>query len=151
MAFSSLTAVEPIDSIVKRFEFWLRYHRGKKMAGVGDNTIGDLLPGMFGQMGLKDISVSLSDRAAPLIPPYHDLEQKVMIRQEKEWKTAKSGLCDSKALLKYAQAGGASPELLKNGIHLISEKMNKELAGIKKKTFHTAGGGLHYLVSGRKP
>jgi ubiquinone/menaquinone biosynthesis C-methylase UbiE len=151
MAFSSLTALEPVDSIVQRFEFWLRYHRGKKMAGAGDNTIGDLLPGMFGKLGLTDISVSLSDRAAPLIPPYDNHEEKVMIQQAREWKKAGRGLCDAKALLKYAQAGGASTELLKNGIQLISSMMDKELAGIEEKTFHTAGGGLHYLISGRKP
>lgn len=151
MSFSSLTAVEPVESVVKRFEFWLRYHRGKKTAGVGDNTIGDLLPGLFGQLGLTDISVSLSDKASSLIPPYHNREQKVMIKQSMEWKKTKSGMRDSKALLKYAEAGGASPELLESGMRLIYEMMDKELAGIKEKSFHTAGGGMHYLVSGRKP
>ena len=150
MAFSSLTADEPVDSIVTRFEFWLRYHRGKRMARAGDNTIGELLPGMFGKLGLTDISVSLSDKASALIPPYAANEQRVMIKQTKEWKKAKSGPFDSKSLLEYAQAGGAGTELLKEGIRLISEMMNQELAEIQKKTFHTAGGGMHYLVSGRK-
>jgi ubiquinone/menaquinone biosynthesis C-methylase UbiE len=151
MAFSSLTVEEPIDSIVQRFEFWLRYHRGKKMTGAGDNTIGDLLPGMFGKLGLTDISVSLSDRAAPLIPPYDTHEQRVMIKQAAKWTKPKGGFFDSKELLKYAQAGGAGIKLLKNGVRLISELMKEELAAIKDKKFHTAGGGLHYLVSGRKP
>ena len=62
-----------------------------------------------------------------------------------------TGLWDSKALLKYAQAGGAGKELLDEGMGLVIEMMNKELAAIKRKTFHTAGGGMHYLVSGRKP
>ena len=151
MAFSSITADEPVDSIVQRFEFWLRYHRGRKLAGAGDNTIGDLLPGMFGRLGLTDIEVTLSDRAAPLIPPYETQEQKVIIQQAKEWKQTKTGPYDSKALLKYAAAGGASKESLKNGVRLILDAMNEELTQIEKKTFHAAGGGMHYLVSGRKP
>jgi ubiquinone/menaquinone biosynthesis C-methylase UbiE len=151
MAFSSITADEPVDSIVQRFEFWLRYHRGRKLAGAGDNTIGDLLPGMFGRLELTDIAVTLSDRAAPLIPPYENQEQKVLIKQAAEWKKTKSGPYDAKALLKYAAAGGASKELLEHGIRLIFEVMNAELSEIDRKTFHTAGGGMHFLVSGRKP
>jgi ubiquinone/menaquinone biosynthesis C-methylase UbiE len=147
MAFSSITADEPVGSIVQRFEFWLRYHRGRKLAGAGDNTIGDLLPGMFGRLGLTDIAVTLSDRAAALIPPYESQEQKVLIKQAKEWKKT----IDTKALLKYAAAGGASKKLLKNGIRRIFEMVNEELTEIEKKTFHTAGGGIHFLVSGRKP
>jgi len=70
LAFTSLTADEPVEAIVRRFEFWLRYHRGKVAAGEGDHTIGDLLPGMLGQTGLRDITVYQSDRAAALFPPY---------------------------------------------------------------------------------
>lgn len=151
MAFSSLTAEEPVDSIVQRFEFWLRYHRGRKLAGVGDNTIGDLLPGLFGRLGLTDIAVSISDRAAPLIPPYASQEQKVMIQQAKEWKQTKSGLYDATALRRYAGAGGAGKPMLEKGMRQVLEMMNEELTEIERKTFHTAGGGLHYLVSGRKP
>jgi ubiquinone/menaquinone biosynthesis C-methylase UbiE len=151
MAFTSLTADEPVDSMVKRFEFWLRYHRGKKLAGAGDNTMGDWLPGMFGQLGLTDISVDLSDRACPLIPPYASQEQKVMIEQSKEWKKTKTGPWDEKALLKYAKAGGAGKKLLEEGRRLIFEMMDEELAEIKRKKYHTAGGGMNYLISGRKP
>src|SRR5436190_10401494 len=43
LAFTSLSASEPVDIIVRRFEFWLRYHRGKIAAQEGDHTIGDLL------------------------------------------------------------------------------------------------------------
>ena len=150
MALTSLTAEEPVESVVKRFEFWLRYHRGKKLAGAGDNTIGDALPGMFGKLGLTDISVTLSDKTSPLIPPYNTHEQRVLIKQAKEWKKKRTGMWDSKALIKYAQAGGAGKELLEEGMRLVFEMMNKELAAIHKKTFHTAGGGMHYLVSGRK-
>jgi hypothetical protein len=69
MAFTSLTASEPVETIVRRFEFWLRYHRGKLAAGQGDHCIGDLLPGYFAQLGLRDIGVHLSDKAQTVFPP----------------------------------------------------------------------------------
>ena len=74
-----------------------------------------------------------------------------MIKQAAEWRKTKSGPYDAKALLKYAAAGEASKELLEHGIRLIFEMMNEELTEIERKTFHTAGGGMHFLVSGRKP
>lgn len=151
MAFTSLTADEPVDAIVQRFEFWLRYHRGRKLAGAGDHTIGDLVPGMFGRCGLRNIEVTLSDRAAPLIPPYETQEQKVLIQQAKEWNKTKGGLCDSMKLRQYAAAGGAGKDLLENGTCLILKLMNEELTGIEKQTFHMGGAGMNYLVSGRKP
>lgn len=151
MAFSSITADEPVDSIVQRFEFWLRYHRGRKRAGAGDHTIGDLLPGMLCRLKLTDIAVTLSDRAAPLIPPYENREQQVQIQQAQEWKKTKTGPYDTKALLKYAAEGGASKKLLEQGIRRILKMMDQELTEIGRKRFHTAGGGMHFLVSGRKP
>lgn len=70
LAFTSLTASEAVETIVRRFEFWLRYHRGKIAGGQGGHTIGDLLPGYFAQLGLSEIAVHQSDRAASLFPPY---------------------------------------------------------------------------------
>src|SRR4051812_39065415 len=44
VTFTSLTSAEPVEAVVRRFEFWLRYHRGKAVCGKGDHTIGDRLP-----------------------------------------------------------------------------------------------------------
>jgi len=60
MAFTSLTAAEPVEAIMHRFEFWLRYHRGKVATGQGDHTIGGYLPGFSSQ------SVSHTPRSRPL-------------------------------------------------------------------------------------
>src|SRR5580765_1046343 len=63
LTFTSLSPSDPTERIVREFEFWLRYHRGKVAAGKGDHSIGDLLPGYFARVGLRDIAVHLSDRA----------------------------------------------------------------------------------------
>ena len=46
------TAASPVETLVNRYEFWLRYQRGKASLGFGDNSAGDLVPGIFSQVGL---------------------------------------------------------------------------------------------------
>ena len=53
---TSLTEDEPVEGLVRRFEFWLRQHRGRIAAGQGKHSIGDLLPGMFSQLGLAELT-----------------------------------------------------------------------------------------------
>jgi len=84
LAFTSLTAAEPVEILVRRFEFWLRYHRGKIAAGQGDHTLGDLLPGWFAEAGLTEIAVHQSDRAASLFPPYDSPAQQALLEQEQK-------------------------------------------------------------------
>ena len=79
LAFTSLTAQEPVDVLVRRFEFWLRYHRGKAAAGEGNHAIGDLLPGVFAKAGLTEIAVHLNDRAAAVFPPYDSAAQQALL------------------------------------------------------------------------
>jgi ubiquinone/menaquinone biosynthesis C-methylase UbiE len=76
LAFTSLTEDEPVETLVRRFEFWLRQHRGRLAAGRGNHSLGDLLPGQFAQLGLRDIAVHQNDRPAPLFPPYAGADQK---------------------------------------------------------------------------
>ena len=56
-AFTSLTAAEPVETIVRRLEFWLRYHRGVA-TGQGDHTFGDL-PRLFAARGDRNRRLSI--------------------------------------------------------------------------------------------
>jgi hypothetical protein len=70
VACTSLTEDEPVEVLARCFEFWLRQHRGRLAAGRGNHSIGDLLPGCFAQLGLREIAVHQADRPAALFPPY---------------------------------------------------------------------------------
>jgi len=151
LAFTSLTRAESVEVLVRRFEFWLRYHRGKIGSGEGDHTIGDLLPGYFAEIGLTQIEVHQSDRVASLFPPYATPAQQAMIEQERQWKETASGPWDREELRRCVLRGGGSEEFFERGFGEWVEKFAREQAAIASGKFHAAGGNLFYLVSGRKP
>jgi len=151
LSFTSLTSAEPVEKFVRRFEFWLRYHRGRISLGLGNNAIGDLLPGLFAQAGLAQIEVHQSDRAVALIPPYASPAEKALLEQEATWKDTATGAWDMEDLRHCVQAGGGSAEFFENVLRELQEKFVEEQNAIAAKKFHAAGGCLNYLVSGRKP
>jgi len=151
LPFTSLTAREPVEEIVRRFEFWLRCHRGRIAAGRGDDTLGELLPGYFAQLGLRDIAVYQSDRAAALYPPYGTPEQKALLRQEEQWIHSATGPWDREDLRQLVLTGGGTEELFERGFAELLGRFTREQQAIRAGTFHAAYGGMVYLVSGRKP
>jgi len=150
MSFTSLTPAEPVEVLVRRFEFWLRYHRGKTACGGGDHSIGDLLPGYFAQAGLAEIAVYVSDRAPALFPPYDSPAQRVILKQEEIWKESGTGPWEREELRRHILAGGGTEELFERGFHELISKHNREQEAIAAGTFHAGGGGVTYIVSGRK-
>jgi len=150
LTFTSLTAREPVETIVRRFEFWLRYHRGKLASGQGDHTIGDLLPGLFCEVGLKDVVVHQSDRAATLFPPYDAPAQRALIQQERQSKESATGPWDREEVRRQVLQGGGTPAFFERVFIELNARFEEEQQAVKGGTFHTAGGGVTYLVSGRK-
>lgn len=151
LAFTSLTAAEPVETIVRRFEFWLRYHRGRIAAGQGDHTIGDLLPGCFAQVGLTEIAVHQSDRTASLFPPYNNPAQQALLEREQQSKSSATGPWNREELRRRVLDGDGTEEFFERGFVELLEKFAQEQRAISDGTFHAANGGLCYLVSGRKP
>lgn len=151
LAFTSLTAAEPVETIVRRFEFWLRYHRGKIAAGQGDHTIGDLLPGYFAELGLTEIAVYQSDRTASIFPPYDSPVQQALLEQEQQSKSAAIGPWNEAEVRRCVLQGGGTEEFFERGFAELLARFSQEQQAITTDTFYAAGGGMTYLVSGRKP
>lgn len=151
LSFTSLTAAETVETVVRRFEFWLRYHRGKVAAGQGDHTFGDLLPGYFAEMGLTEIGVHQSDRAAAIFPPYNSPAQQALLEQEQTSKSSATGPWNREEVRRCVLAGGGTVEFFERGFAELLEKYAREQQAISARTFHAAYGSLCYLVSGRKP
>ena len=150
LSFNSLTAAEPVELIVRRFEFWLRYHRGMHAAGLGDHTIGDLLPGYFAAAGLQDILVHQSDRVAALFPPYDATGQQALLQQEQQSHGSGTGPWNRAELRRHVLGGGGAEEFFDRVFAELLEKFIQEQEAIAAGSFHAALGGITYLVSGRK-
>jgi ubiquinone/menaquinone biosynthesis C-methylase UbiE len=151
LSYNSLSESEPLEVIVRRFEFWLRYHRGRIAAGRGNHSLGDLLPGIFAQLGLREIAVHQNDRPAPLFPPYAGPDQKALIAQDEQWKRSATGPWDKDELARLIRLGGGSEVFFENVFAEIVEKFHREQRAIEAGTFHSTGGNTSYLVSCRKP
>jgi ubiquinone/menaquinone biosynthesis C-methylase UbiE len=151
VAFSSLTEDEPVETLVARFEFWLRQHRGRLAAGRGNHSFGEFLPGCFAQLELRDIAVHQNDRPAPLFPPYAGPDQKAIIEQDREWKESATGPWKKEDLRELFLRGGGEEAFFETVFADIVEKHHREHESIAAGTFHAAGGTMNYLVSARKP
>ena len=147
-----MAAVSEIDeALVRQFEFWLRYHRGKMALGQGDHTIGDLLPGYATQAGLTEIAVHQSDRVPAILPPYETPAQQAILEQERHCRNAATGPWDRDAVRRQVLAGSGKEEFFERVFGELMDKVAREQQAIAAGTFHAAYGGVNYLVSGRKP
>ena len=151
LAFTSLTEDEPVATLVRRFEFWLRQHRGRLATGRGNHSIGDSLPGYFSQLGLRDIAAHQNDRPAPLFPPYASPDQKALVAQERQWKNAATGPWNKADMRELFLHGGGDETFFENVFANIVEKYHGEQQAIANGKFHAGGGNINYLVSARKP
>lgn len=123
---------------------------GKEKLGEGHNSIGDLLPGYFAEVGLADVSVHVSDKASALVPPYRGREQEV--RRDEDLAFADKGLYawTRAETRRYFLAGGGSEADFERLWRVAGAAAKERAAALRAGTEHTAGGGIQYLVAGRK-
>ncbi len=110
-----------------------------------------MLPGYFAHLGLSDIAVHQSDRAAPLFPPYATPAQKALVEQERQWKECATGPWEKEALRRDVLLGGGTETFCEDVFAELLENFRREQQSIAAGAFHAAGGAITYLVSARKP
>ncbi len=147
---SSLSKADSIQQITDMFYFKLTCERGKEALGLGNISLGDLVPGIFAELAIKDINVFLSDKAVPLFPPYETKVQQVNVAQALEWSERDFWVWDKKETKKYFLAGGGTEaEFVSLWLEATKNSGSYQKALLEER-FHTAGGCLMYLVSGLK-
>lgn len=125
--------------------------QGKEALGEGHNSIGDLLPGYFAEAGLEELTAHVSDKASTLIPPYRGREQEVRRDQLLDWTARRHFAWSLDDTRRYFLAGGGSEEDFERLWTLARAAAEETAAALRAGTEHMAGGGVHYLISGRKP
>jgi ubiquinone/menaquinone biosynthesis C-methylase UbiE len=157
---SGLTEKLSIDEVMDRMRFALTIQRGKKALGLGFNSEGDLVPGLLAQLGsgivqgpsidVPSIQVHVSDRAAPMFPPYASREQQVAIEAMRDAIEREFVGWDRAEMEGYYLAGGGDPTRFdyywRQGLRDIRDAH----AAVNDGTYHCGGGCLTYLVSARK-
>lgn len=141
----------PIDGILDVLRLYLTGTRGKEILGEGHDSIGEMIPGFAAEIGLMDIQVSMSDRPAPLFPPYAGPAQEVLKKQMLDWDEQGFVLWGRDQTRRYFLAGGGTEGELDRLWSVAVASSRKIAESLRKGTEHFAGGCTQYLVSGRKP
>ncbi len=147
---SSVTGALSVDEVMSRVKFELLIERGKKALGLGYNSEGDFIPGYLAQLGAKNIRVYLSDKAVPLFPPYSGREQQVNIEQLREWTKQSFVGGEKEEVKRYYLAGGGLADQFESYWGQGMKDAQSAIEAIDAGTYHTAGGGVCYLVAATK-
>lgn len=147
---SSLTPFLSTDEVIDQLRFDLTLQRGKKALGLGFNSEGDFIPGYLNELGAKHINVYVSDKATLFLPPYNTPEQQVHIQQWKDWTHRQFLGWEKQEMKTYFKAGGGSDSEFERLWLARYHHFVATIEAFDSGTYHTAGGGLHYLITARK-
>lgn len=138
-----------VPELMRIVEVRLRCENGKRKLGLGFNSLGDAVPDLFQQVGLRDIRVWISDKALSCIPPYDTREKRVRVSQLIEWLESGTGGFDYDTNYRYFKAGGGNKSDF--NAYWANWMIHKEelLRDLKAQRFISAGGSLMYIVAGR--
>lgn len=152
-SFVGETNSEHIDNIPKtiaKLKYDLTIQKGIYNLGEGYLSIGDYVPKLFLEAGLKDITVSIVDKACSLIPPYDTLEKKARAKEMLDWIENSSAEYDYSQMLNYYLAGGGEEKDFKELWEIQQAETEKIKQAILNETYIMPGGALMYIITGRK-
>ena len=145
---NSLSATDDVEEVLDHVKYALICERGKKRLGQGDNSVGDLVPGMMAEAGLHDIEVRLSDKAIPMYPPYNTREQQAALKQ---WSRGSAWQGTQYSDYDYFRAFGEKymPFYEEYKAH-YGGNADRMQEALQEQEYHSAGGAIMYLISGVK-
>lgn len=146
---NSLTEKLSVDEVMDRMKFELVVERGKKALGLGYNSLGDFVPGYLVELGATQIGVHQSDKGQPIFPPYMSPDQKASLALYREWVERQFIGWDRDEVRGYFLAGGGSEAEFERLYAMQVRDGEEIIKAVDAGTYHTAGGGVFYLISAR--
>src|SRR5262249_7432347 len=151
LILDSLSFHDPVDEIMARVRLQLTCERGKAALGEGNNSIGGLVPGLFAERQLVDIRVYLNDKTNVFLPPYGSFEERATLEERADLGHREFWIWSREDTQRYFLAGGgreAEFDALWSVAIASDRKFDQAIA---ERSYAGAGGGVGYLVAGRKP
>lgn len=139
-----------VEEQLALFEAQLRTERGKAALGLGDDSVGERLPGWFAEAGLADVRVYMADKAFPLVPPYDGPGQQAQVAEWRDLVARRLWMADEATSRRYWVAGGGAEADFAERWALIMRSQDERLRELEAQRHASAGGAVFYLVSGRK-
>jgi len=148
-AASTQSLTRSLEEEAQAFLFELAQQRGRTALGLGNVSLGGILPGIFAEAGLKNIQVHLSDKACPLFPPYETEEQRVMLAETENWFSSAPD-ASVEQVRRFYIAGGGNPADFEAHWAREQERRRAYLETVQQGRLNCAGGTLMYLLSANK-
>lgn len=142
--------IDDIDKTLKQLEYDLIIQKGIYNLKEGYLSIGDSVPKLFYEAGLKDITVSILDKACSLIPPYDTKEKKIRANELLTMIDNSLSEYDYTQMLKYYLAGGGQKENFDEIWNFQKTETQKIKKAILDEKYIMPGGALMYIVTGKK-
>jgi SAM-dependent methyltransferase len=151
LILDSVSFDDPVDDVLACARLQLICERGKAALGEGNNSIGDLVPGLFARCGLVDIRVHLSDKTNAILPPYDTPEQRAMLDECGDLLRRDFWIWSRADTQRYFVAGGGREGEFDALWSLAMRGGGRFEQAVAAQTYAGSGAAVGYLVAGRKP
>lgn len=151
LILDSIRFDDSIDDILACVRLQLTCERGKAALGEGNNSVGDLVPGLFARHGLADIRVHLGDKTNAMLPPYESAEQRAMLEERTDLEQRDFWNWSRDDTRRYFVAGGGRLAEFDALWTVATSGGERFHAAIAARTYAGGGAAISYLVAGRKP
>ncbi|MEZ4223627.1 MAG: hypothetical protein R3B13_21945 [Polyangiaceae bacterium] len=126
--------------------------RGKKSLGEGDDFIGGRLPLLFQQAGVEGIAARANDRVLAMLPPYASDYERAVAEETRDSAAREVCFRNREGTERYFLAGGGNAAEFDALWAVAIDQRRRVADAISAGSYSGAvGGGLFYLIWGRKP
>jgi SAM-dependent methyltransferase len=142
---------DPVDDTLDLVRTQMLCERGKIALGEGDNSLGELLPGMVSEAGYTGLQCWLSDRVQLLVPPYEGADQRAARDEMLDLDARDFWIWSRDETRRYYLAGGGAEADFDAAWDRCRRASAREAKALREGTFHMGVGGSHFVVAARKP
>ncbi len=151
LAVGSARHDDPIDDRVELLRAQLVCERGKVAIGEGDNSVGDVLPGLVAAAGFESLSCWLSDRVQLLVPPYAGDDQRATRDELLDLDARGFWIWSRDETLRYYLAGGGAADGFDALWTRCRRARARDVEALRRGDFHVGFAGPMYVVTARRP
>jgi hypothetical protein len=151
LLLDALALGESPDVAGRLAHFQLVCEHGKQTLGEGSNLLGEALPGLFTRLGLEATEVRQNDSCWAMVAPYSSAFEAAQAEEAQDAVARDIGLWDEATTRRYFLAGGGRATDFADRWDAVLALRRRIAEAIRANRYSRAGGGLFYLVWGRRP
>jgi SAM-dependent methyltransferase len=148
---SSIALDDSPDEVASLLHFQLVCERGKRLLREGNNLIGESLLRLFTEAGIEHVEIRQNDRVWPLVPPYESPFERAQVEEGVDAVARRVWVWDEPTTRRYFLAGGGTACDFAVRWAAAMAQNERWVEAVRQKRYSVAGGGLSYLICGRRP